>query len=98
MFEPLAHWHEFFLLVGTAAAALVALLFVAASIGVGYVNPERASGTRTYMSPVVVHFTAVLVACALGLVPSHTRVSFSIVLVVSALGAGVYSMMILVTV
>jgi hypothetical protein len=29
----LEHWHEFYLLIGTAAAALVALLFVAASIG-----------------------------------------------------------------
>ncbi|MEA2927866.1 MAG: hypothetical protein QOG38_294 [Hyphomicrobiales bacterium] len=27
------HWHEFYLLIGAAAAALVALLFVAASIG-----------------------------------------------------------------
>jgi len=98
MFEPLAHWHEFFLLVGTTAAALVALLFVAASIGAGFLNAERASNTRTYMSPVVVHFTSVLFACAIGLVPSHTRVSLSVVLAVSALGAGTYSMMILVTV
>ena len=29
----LAEWHEFYALLGTAAAALVALLFVAASIG-----------------------------------------------------------------
>ena len=29
----LAPWHEFYELLGTAAAALVALLFVAASIG-----------------------------------------------------------------
>ena len=58
MFEPLEHWREFYLLVGTAAAALVALLFVAASIGAGYLTAERASNTRTYMSPV----TACLVA------------------------------------
>jgi hypothetical protein len=95
MFEPLEHWREFFLLVGTAAAALVALLFVAASVAVGYLTPERASATRTYMSPVVVHFTAVVVACALGLVPSHTGISFGLLLAASALGAGAYSTMIL---
>jgi len=33
--QLLEHWKEFYLLIGTAAAALVALLFVAASIGVG---------------------------------------------------------------
>ncbi|MFL5065808.1 MAG: hypothetical protein ACJ8ED_14275 [Xanthobacteraceae bacterium] len=42
MFDPLAptleHWREFYLLVGTAAAALVALLFVAASIGAGFLS------------------------------------------------------------
>src|SRR5215510_1741063 len=95
MFEPLEHWREFFLLVGTAAAALVALLFVAASVAVGYLTAERASSSRTYMSPVVVHFTAILVACALALVPSHTRVSFGLVLAAGALAAGAYSTMIL---
>jgi len=41
----------------TVAAALIALLFVAASIGVGVMSPERASATRIYMSPVIFHFT-----------------------------------------
>jgi hypothetical protein len=30
--DALAHWHEFYLLLGTAAGTLVALLFVAASV------------------------------------------------------------------
>jgi hypothetical protein len=30
----LKDWHEFYLLVGTAAATLIGLLFVAASIGI----------------------------------------------------------------
>jgi hypothetical protein len=48
MSDPLAptleHWREFYLLVGTAAAALVALLFVAASIGAGYLSASAAPG------------------------------------------------------
>jgi len=98
MFEPLEHWREFYLLIGTAAAALVALLFVAASIGAGFLSAERTSKTRTYMSPVIVHFTAVLFACTIGLVPSHTRASLGLLIAVSALGAGVYSAVILVKV
>ena len=54
-------WHEFYLLAGTAAAALIALLFVAASIGAGVMSPERASAIRIYMSPVIFHFTSHLV-------------------------------------
>ena len=33
-------WHEFYILLGTAAAALVALLFVAVSIGAGFFSRE----------------------------------------------------------
>jgi hypothetical protein len=90
----LDHWHEFYLLLGTAAAALIALLFVAVSIGVGIVSGGRSSNTRVYMSPVVVHFTAVLVASAVALVPSHTRVSLGIIIAVGSLGAGIYSVVI----
>ena len=39
----LAHWHEFYALLGTAAAALVALLFVAVSIGTSVLTPEPES-------------------------------------------------------
>jgi len=69
--EILKDWHEFYLLTGTAAAALVALLFVAASIGAGFLTPERAEASRVYMSPVVLHFTSVLFASLVVLIPSH---------------------------
>ena len=48
----LADWHEFYGLLGTAAAALVALLFVAASIGANVLRrAESAGATRTYHEP-----------------------------------------------
>jgi hypothetical protein len=87
----LEHWHDFYVLVGTAAAALVALLFVAASIGAGVLTGRNTAGTRIYMTPVVFHFTSVLFACAVGLVPSHTRGSFGLVIGVGAVAAFVYS-------
>ena len=43
MFAPLEHWHEFYVLLGTAAATLVALQFVAASVGAGYLSFEKAA-------------------------------------------------------
>ncbi len=36
----LADWHEFYGLLGTAAAALLSLLFVVASIGASVLTPE----------------------------------------------------------
>lgn len=76
----LGDWHDFYILVGTASAALVALLFVAATVGVGVISAERSAGTRLYMSPVVVHFTAVLLTCAVGLVPSQTALSLTLII------------------
>jgi hypothetical protein len=73
----LEHWHEFYLLLGTAGATLVALLFVAVSLGVGYLTPERSSATRMFMSPVVIHFASVFFLSAVTLVPSHTSVFFA---------------------
>ena len=67
----LEHWHEFYLLLGTAAGTLVALLFVAASIGEGYLNTRRAGATRTFMSPVVMHYASVLFLSLVALAPEE---------------------------
>src|SRR6516162_9947360 len=87
----LDHWHEFYALLGTAAAALLALLFVAASIGAGILQRERGGPTRTYMSPVAFHYTAVLFVSALTLVPSLTPQSLGAVLACTAAASLVYS-------
>jgi hypothetical protein len=34
-------WHDFHMLLGTGSAALVALLFVAVSIGASFLTPKR---------------------------------------------------------
>jgi hypothetical protein len=67
----LERWHDFFVLVGTAGATLVALLFVAVSIGVGFLTDGRQAATRAFFSSVVVHFSAIFFVAAIGLVPGH---------------------------
>ena len=88
MHEPAArileHWNEFYLLVGTGAAALVALLFVAASIGAGLITRSPSGPTRTYMSPIAFHFTSALFVSAVALVPSHTRLSLGLLIALNA--------------
>jgi hypothetical protein len=93
MLEP---WHEFYALLGTAAAALVALLFVAASLGANVFTAESAGGTRTFMSPVVFHYTNILFLSLIALVPEQTPTIFSIVIAVAASGSVVYSIFVLV--
>jgi hypothetical protein len=83
-------WHEFYGLLGTAAAALVALLFVAASIGVGFLTSARGSPTRTYTSPIVFHYTYVLFLSLVSLVPGITDWLMAAIISVSAAIALVY--------
>src|SRR5438046_3428025 len=71
-------WHDFYMLLGTSSAALVALLFVAVSIGASFLTPERSIATSTFMSPVVFHFATILLLSLVALVPSHTTVSLAV--------------------
>lgn len=76
----LEKWHDFYVLLGTGAAALVALLFVAVSLGTGFLTEERAEATRTFFSPVVVHFGAVFFLACIALVPDHRADFFAAVI------------------
>jgi hypothetical protein len=92
----LAPWHEFYALLGTAAAALVALLFVAASIGSSVISPENSRATGTYMSPVVFHYTNILFLSLIALFPGQTWTSFGLTIAIAAAGSLVYSIIIFV--
>jgi hypothetical protein len=84
----LERWHDFYLLVGTAGATLVALLFVAISLGAGFLNPQKSAPTRAFISPVVVHFTAVFFIAALSLVPAHSATFFAAGITICAVIGG----------
>lgn len=91
-------WHEFYILLGTAAAALVALLFVAASIGASLLSNARGGPTRTYTSPIVFHYTYVLLLSLVALIPINTDWSLAAVIGVTAAIALAYSCFIFVRV
>lgn len=83
--KALHEWHEFYLLLGTAGATLLALLFVALSVGAGYLHAQQTVHTRTFMSPVVIHFAAVFLVSAIALVPSHSASFFAILIALTGL-------------
>ena len=96
----LAEWHEFYTLLGTAAASLVALLFVAVSIATDVLTPEPESrrNTATYMSPVVFHYTNILFLSLIAMIPTQTWESFGIVIAVASIGSFGFSLLVLVRV
>jgi hypothetical protein len=91
-------WHEFYVLLGTAAGAFVALLFVAVSVGSSAMTRERAGGTRTFMSPVVFHYSNILFLSLIMLVPEQTPKLLGWILVIASIGSLIYSAFIVVLV
>ena len=89
-------WHDFYILLGTASAALVALLFVAASIGTGLISAQRSTATRTYMSPIIFHYTFVLFVSLMGLVPDMTDQALAAIITVVALAGIGFSIVVLI--
>jgi hypothetical protein len=67
--DVLAHWHEFYTLLGTAAGTLVALLFVAATVASGVFSSDRRAPLRIFRSASIVHFSSVLVVSLILLAP-----------------------------
>ena len=66
MFEG---WGEYYLLVGTAAAALIGLLFVVMSLLAGRDRAQIEAGSRFYMTPIVFDLGAIVVLSGAALAP-----------------------------
>jgi hypothetical protein len=96
----IAPWHEFYALLGTAAAALIALLFVAVSISTSVLTPDPESrrNTSTYLSPVVFHYANLLFLSLIALIPTQTSESFALVIGVAGAASVIYSIVIAVRV
>jgi hypothetical protein len=84
-------WHDFYLLVGTASATLVGLMFVSASIGAQIFKEENRAAIEAFISPTVVHFSTALFACILATIPEHTGMEFIVLLSVLGLAGVGYS-------
>lgn len=84
-------WHDFYLLIGTAAATLVGLMFVSASVGGGYMTEERRPGIRAFFSPTIFHFAAVLVACLVLLAPKQSWEALGAILLGCGLAGLLYA-------
>jgi hypothetical protein len=92
MLSDLIHpWHDFYVLLGTASATLVGLMFVTATIGSQVFTEGNRSAMRAFLSPTVVHFSAVLFICILAAIPSQTWRTLAALLAISGFSGIAYS-------
>ena len=84
-------WHDFYVLVGTASATLVGLMFVTASVAASLFTEQNREGVKAFISPTVVHFTTVLVIAVLAVVPTHEWLTLAGLLALVGLAGAIYS-------
>src|SRR5215472_16243854 len=92
---PLSGWENFYVIVGSSAAALTGLTFIVITISADR-NPSsgdsarRIFGLRAFISPTVVHFSAALWLSALLNVPGQRAFSLALCLAVTGLAGLAY--------
>lgn len=69
MFEG---WDNYFVLLGTASAGLIGLLFVVITLTSNFERSRALWAAGIYMTPIAVHFAAVLTISAIAIVPGLT--------------------------
>jgi hypothetical protein len=84
-------WHDFYVLVGTASATLVGLMFVAASIGSSVFSEQSRHALQAFISPTVVNFAAALFVCIGVMIPSQTWLSLGLLLAAGGVAGLIYS-------
>lgn len=84
-------WHEFFALIGAAAATLIGAMFVVVSIGMGILSRDRFRAIGAFLSATVIHLTAVLLGSALTLVPGLDWWGFGVAAGLAGIAGLVYA-------
>ena len=86
-----AAWQTFYQLTGAAAAQLIGLLFIVATLNRGQPQPGSEQGMRRFTSPTVVYLALVLVTSALALTPATDTGPACTVMALCALAGLVYA-------
>jgi len=78
MLQELVEWESFYVIVGSAAGALIGLQFVVMTLIAEKPLLSSAEGGAAYLTPTIVHFGAVLLLSAVLRVPWHAIGGFAV--------------------
>ena len=87
----LQQWQNFYLLLGSASATLVGLMFIAISLGSGRWTAEDKPivnvGLSAFLSPTFIHFVYVLVTAVIVFVPTLSGTALGGLLILTGIGS-----------
>jgi hypothetical protein len=88
MFE---NWHDFYLVMGPSAAALIGLLFIVVTLTANLERERAIRGAQVFMTPVVFHLGVVVLQSALGLFPGMSALPMGAVVTACGLAGLAYA-------
>jgi hypothetical protein len=87
---PLVGWENFYIIIGSSAAALTGLMFVVITLTAENREQDATGALDAFATPTVLHFCAVLLVAAILTTPGHTIASLSFALGVVGVGGIAY--------
>ena len=76
-------WDNFYILLGSAAGALIGLLFIVVTLTAGLDREQALRGASRYMTPTLTAFSAVLLVSAIASAPLSAGLQRAVLLVVA---------------
>jgi hypothetical protein len=92
--QMLRDWQTYYFILATAAATLVGLMFIAASLGARLVTADTVAMVHTWVTPTILHFGSALFISALITLPTLTSTSFVVFLGIAGVAGLVYDAMV----
>ena len=89
---PLAEWRDFYVMIGTAAGAIVGATFIVATLASEV--EQRSVGMRGFITPIAVYQGSVLVGSAILMVPTLTPGAFVILLGSGGIAGAIYGVIV----
>jgi hypothetical protein len=84
-------WENFYIIVGSSAAALTGLMFVVVTLTAEIRSASDGGAMNAFATPTVIHFCLVLLIAAIVSVPRHTSDSLRICLGIAGVSGLVYT-------
>lgn len=87
----LARWDNFYVIVGSAAGALIGLQFVVMTLVAERPPPRAAEAGAAFATPTIVHFSMVLLLSALLHAPWEATIPVALLCGMTGVGGGIYT-------
>jgi len=88
MMLGLTDWRDFYVMIGTASAAIVGASFIVVTLSAGL--EDRALGIRGFISPTAVHLGSVLIGSAILMIPAIDAIAVALLLGIGGLAGLIY--------